>query len=399
MKLLWRVRKHCNSLTALSIPKAPVKKSAKKKPSAQVLDSNGMARPKTSSGKSTTATKKPKTSKKGVWANTQRVDRYLTINPLPASAIPDGMPAERVIATLRKIVEEKMRTNGKLTEGHMIGRYWELDFLKFQFVKKNIAALLKDTLEMLDEFRKNHHRTMFGDKEMHTRFKMGFLNGDGGFTFLSASDLLLIDMAIKNLKQATLMNMRELAKSGLVYADSFKIGSTQFKDGAFIIPLEKHFIVLMNIETKTKFSDGIIAQLQSFFVRLAGAKKSEEISFNLGDTVIHASRDQFLFNPMWLDAQVGVKEANIDRLAGFAQRVTQEFSRRVKSQKERFLDTPNAERSNFYGNSDPTPGKSTASNLLRLGVRADVIYSDTNLRGLKNYIDKMLETLRKEELP
>lgn len=364
-----------------------------------MLDDNGITRPEKSPGKSSTVKNKPRKSKKGIWANTQRVDRHLTSNPLPASAIPDGMKTEGVIATVRKIVEEKMSANGKLTESYMIGRYWELDFYKFHFVKKNIAALLKDSLEILEEFRNKYHRTMMGDKEIHTKFKMGFLNGDGGFTFLSASDLLLIDVAIKNLKQATLMNMRELAKSGLVYADSFKIGSTQFKDGAFIIPLEKHFIVLMNVETKTKFSDGIIAQLQSFFVRLAGAKKSEEISFSLGDTVIHASRDQFLFNPMWLDAQVGVKEAKIDRLVGFRQRVTQEFSRRVKSQKERLLETPKLERSNFYGSSDPTPGKSTASNLLRLGVRADVIYSDTNLRGLKNYIDKMLETLRKEELP
>lgn len=319
--------------------------------------------------------------KKGVRTDTKAYEDFAKKNPLPESDAPREMTVPSVHKHTMKVLKEYK--TGKLTENTLLGRFWESIAHKMKHSQKYTESAIKEAIEMLEEFRQKYHS------------ETGFLNGNGDLITLSTKELKLLDSAILSLKNAAMSNLNALQKAGLVYVDRFKIGSNQYKDGAFILMLEKHTIVLVNIEAKTKYSGGVIAQSGTFLVRLAAAKPGEAISLMMDDVEIFMAREQLLFNPMWLHSQVAIKEANADLARFYNKRnpeeLTKELRRRLASQKKRLLTIPPKERANFLG-----ANLARGNNIARLVVPSYVIYSDTNLRGLRRYFEKFIETERRK---
>lgn len=291
--------------------------------------------------------------------------------------IPDGMTEASVHRAAIDVIRDA--DGHKLTENTFIGRFWERTGLKMTMPRESVAAAINDAIEMLSEFRKNHLK------------QFGFMDANGKSTWLSASEIKILDDALEALKSDQPLSLDQLRKRGLLYVDQLKIGTTQYKDGMFILQMEGHYIWLVNTEFKTRYSGGGIAQSSSAFVRLAGSSKSDAISFVQDGTTILIGKNQILFNPMWLHAQVTIKESVIDATRFQNHRVTQDLRARIKSQKKRLMNIAKNERSDW------TNGKQAAqADLLKLTVPTYLILSDTNLRGLRRYFEAFIALKRRQ---
>lgn len=313
-----------------------------------------------------------KTRQTGVITSRNNYLKFIEKKPLPESAVPEGMTKESVHQSILQVIAEKEGKQGMHTQKSAIGRFWEVTYQKFKGNRENISAALDTAIDMLKDFRKNHYENM------------GFLDGNGKLQKLSDTELKLLDQAIEALRSSDLSNFEGLKKIGLIYLDSFWIGGKQYKDGAFVLKVGGRFIVLVNIEAKTLYSDGVIEQSGTFAVRLASSHPDEEITCSLNGEKKQLLHQDFLFNPMWLQSQVGIKEAKIDGVEFFNVRNTEELKRRLRGAKSSLSKIPPKERTEF------------GDDLKKLVVPSFVIYSKTNLRGINDYIGTFLESERRK---
>jgi len=342
--------------------------------------------------------KSAKSSKKFGVSTPDTKGKLLTLKHLKAfqesrhiadGELPKEVSVRRFLKVLRDVIEDKSSKGESTTTSGVLGDCWEKLALDYPQVKGVMEVVLRDgSLYLLDAFLRTHLT------EGSNGFE-GFLNGQGNFTGLDAladsvnitgaareKRRLLRTELINRVKQAQSgENLDKMLASGLVYADSLSIGKEKFKDGLYAMQIGEYWLWLTDIEFKTAGSKGVTAQSATAFVRLAGADSGATISFRVGGKTHTPPIDKILFNPLDLDAHVGVKAGKVDQ-GDFAEAAGQALKERLAPQKRQRAQIPSAARTNFGDDL-----KTLATNLYKVGV-------ETDLKGMRKIIFDLLNTVK-----
>jgi len=308
---------------------------------------------------------------------------FLALRSIAPGELPKEVTPKRFLEILEGVIEEKQSKGELATTSGVLGDCWERLAIDYPQVKGVMEVVLRDgSLYLLEAFLRTHL----------TGFK-GFLNGHGNFTALDdiadtfpEKPRLLKATLIKRVQQAqSSKSIDAMRASGIVYADSLSIGKAKFKDGLYTMQIGDYWIWLMDTEFKTAGSKGIDAQSATAFVRLAGADTSATISFRIEGKPYTVPLDKILFNPLDLDAHVGVKAGEVDRgevidVGTLAAR--QQLKNRLAAQKRQRTNIPSAARTNFGDDL-----KILATNLYKVGV-------ETDLKGMRKIIFDLLKTVK-----
>ena len=329
---------------------------------------------------------------KGKLVTMKDVKAFLASRKIAGSELPKEISPQRFLEVLREVIKDKEAKGESATTSNVLGDCWEKLAVDYPQVKGVMEVVLRDgSLYLLDSFLRTH---LTGDG---TGFE-GFLNAKGDFTALDvlADNLKLTGtprekraqlrtQLINRVKQTQSgKDLDAMVASGLVYADSLSIGKEKFKDGLYAMRIGEYWLWLTDMEFKTAGSKGVNAQSATAFVRLAGANSSATISFRVGGKNITAPIDKILFNPLDLDAHVGIKAGRVDQ-GDFTDVGTlaavRALKERVASQKRQRAQLPSTARTNFGDNL-----QDLVTSLYKVGV-------DSDLTGMRRIIFELLNSV------
>ena len=350
------------------------KQAGERKSAGKTENASNVATPKKNTPESSP------TGKKGIDVKVSDLYEFSRKNKLLQTIVPKGFTKEQIESIIIETVQEFEKNKEKATLNKFLGRFWEKAALRDAFVRRMVGEALTRSIDMLDIFCKEHYS------------RTGFFDFNGDLTRLSSAELKALEGALSQLKKADLSNFDNLKKHGLVYLDGFEIGRQQYKDGAFALTIGDRLILLVNVEMKTKFSDGVIPQSATWLSRLATVSVGTPLLFNRNGKPDGLPLHSFLFNPMWFPDNIGIKESEINQVRSFEVRRSQNYVNRLISRQKALLKVSSEIRANF-----PVSARGTKS-IGELSAKfVDIIYSETNLRGLREYFELFIETQRRNQ--
>lgn len=275
----------------------------------------------------------------------------------------------------------------RCTEHQYIGRFWERFLLYVPDVQRHLGKHLTGSLDLLGFFLDEIHVGEGGT---------GFFDANGKNRPVSKAQREALAKQIERIGKLQSTHPYTLAKAGVVYADRFTINGTDFVDGAFLLPVNGAWIVLLRVEAKTIGSPGVDAQLGAFFVRLASSAPDDAIECTIDGQKKKLSRNRLLFNPTATDSGVGVQQwwardyvqADVRRPDAPALEGPSGFKGKSFNERSRSA-ARNAGRRGITTEFDVTPDN--ARSLSSLAVSGDVVYSKANLEPLRAWMRRLAQ--------